>query len=316
MNTVRPRKWLMAALILLAGGIARLPLEHAFSKELQTHRLAEEKINLSLRDELGQSFFIAVIGGFRSLVASIVEVENLDAWQEQNWAKVDAAYTLCTRLQPREYHYWDFRAWMSSHNAFDYYLYEDMTRPGLQPWIRQNLVDHAIEVLKEGMEHLPNDYRLPRSLAMLMADFDKNRDANHFEASHWYHKAWELRPSLRFLRRNYVYNLARSPGHEIEAWPLLMEMYDSGPDPTSDRTATGMTLLVQLYPKVKAALPETILPEELTAKAPQILARENARLDREVQQRQRQADQLKELEATILKNRQGSPPTDPASPQR
>ena len=250
------RKWLIAALILLVGGIARLPLEHSFSKELQTHRLPEEKINLSLRDELGQSFFIAVIGGFRSLVASIVEVENLDAWQEQNWAKVDAAYTLCTRLQPREYHYWDFRAWMSSHNAFDYYLYEDMTRPGLQPWIRQNLVDHAIEVLKEGMEHLPNDYRLPRSLAMLMADFDKNRDANHFEASQWYHKAWELRPSLRFLRRNYVYNLARSPGHEIEAWPLLMEMYDSGPDPTSDRTATGMTLLVQLYPKVKAALPE------------------------------------------------------------
>ncbi len=205
---------------------------------------------------------------------------------------------------------------MSSHNAFDYYLYEDMTRPGLQPWIRQNLVDHAIKVLKEGMEHLPNDYRLPRSLAMLMADFDKNRDANHFEASQWYYKAWELRPSLRFLRRNYIYNLARSPGHEIEAWPLLMEMYDSGPDPTSDRTATGMTLLVQLYPKVKAALPETILPPELAAKAPQILARENARLDREVQQRQRQADQLKELEATILKNRQGSPPAGSASPKR
>ena len=316
MNTVRPRKWLIAALILLVGGIARLPLEHAFSKELQTHRLAEEKINLSLRDELGQSFFIAVIGGFRSLVASIVEVENLDSWQEQNWAKVDAAYSLCTRLQPREYHYWDFRAWMSSHNAFDYYLYEDMTRPGLQPWIRQNLVEHAIKVLKEGMEHLPNDYRLPRSLAMLMADFDKNRDANHFEASQWYYKAWELRPSLRFLRRNYIYNLARSPGHEIEAWPLLMEMYNSGPDPASDRTATGMTLLVQLYPKVKAALPETTLPPELAAKAPQILARENARLDREVQQRQRQADQLKELEATILENRQGSPPADSATQSR
>ena len=177
-------------------------------------------------------------------------------------------------------------------------------------------MEHANKVLKEGMEHLPNDYRLPRSLAMLMADSDKNRDANHFEASQWYYKAWELRPSLRFLRRNYIYNLARSPGHEIEAWPLLMEMYNSGPDPASDRTATGMTLLVQLYPKVKAALPETTLPPELAAKAPQILARENARLDREVQQRQRQADQVRELEATILKNRQGSTPAGAATQSR
>ena len=166
------------------------------------------------------------------------------------------------------------------------------------------------------MEHLPNDYRLPRSLAMLMADFDKNRDANHFEASQWYYKAWELRPSLRFLRRNYIYNLARSPGHEIEAWPLLMEMYDSGPDPTSDRTATGMTLLVQLYPKVKAALPATTLPPELTVKAPEILARENARLDRESQQRERQAQQLKALEEAVLKTRQDSRPAGPASPKR
>jgi len=304
MSAVRPLKWLYAFLILVAGGLIRLPLERAFSKELQERQLAEERLNLSLRDELGQSFFIAVLGGFRSLVASMIEIKNLDAWQQQNWAKVDASYAICTRLQPREYHYWDFRSWMSASNAFDYYRFEDQTRPGLQPWIRQNLIDHGIEVLVEGTRHLPKDYRLRRGIAILMADFDKNRDASFEEASAWYYKAWQLRPRLRYLWRNYVYNLARAPGHETEAWPLLLQMYASGPSADGDRTNTGNTLLVQLFPKIKALQPEATLPPELAAKAPAILADEQARQDREVRRRlKREADQ-KTLDEALLQQRQ------------
>ena len=64
MTTIRPLKWLLAVLFLLVSGLARLPMEHAFAKELKTAELSEERLNLSLRDELGQSFFIAVLGGF------------------------------------------------------------------------------------------------------------------------------------------------------------------------------------------------------------------------------------------------------------
>lgn len=301
MNAVRPRKWLCAVLILLLGGLARLPLEIAFARELYTRQLSGERLNLSLRDELGQSFFIAVLGGFRSLVASIIEMQNIDTWQQQNYAKVDAAYALCTRLQPREYHYWDFRSWMSAYNAYNYYKYEDLTRPGLQPWIRQNLVDHGIAVLKEGMKHLPDDYRLPRSLAMLASDFGRNRHANYEEAAFWYHKAWELRPSHRFLWRNYVYNLARAPGREADAWPLLLEMYESGPPPRGDRTPTGITLLARLYPIVKALRPGTTLPPDVAARLPEILAREQARLDREATHQKREQEELRAIEEAVLK---------------
>lgn len=300
MNAVRPRKWLYAALILLAGGAARLPLEQAFSRDLKTRGLAEERLNLSLRDELGQSFFIAVLGGFRSIVASVIELQSIEPWQKQNYARVDAAYALCTRLQPREFHYWDFRAWMSAYNAFDYYKYQDMTRPGLQPWIRQNLVDHAMEVLKEGMVHIPDDYRLPRALAMLMQDFEKNQHADYYEASQWFYKAWQLRPRHRFLWRFYIYNLAKAPGHEAEAWPLLLEMYNTGPAPTSDRTPTGITLLAALYPKVKAIQPDAALPPEVAADLPNILAREKARLDRETRSREKENRELEAIGNEIL----------------
>ena len=303
MNAVRPWKWLAAALLLSLGGLARLPLERAFARELQARQLAEAPFNLSLRDELGQSCFVAVLGGFRSLVASLIEIQNLDAWQRQEWPKVDAAYALCTRLQPREYHYWDFRAWMSSYNAFDYYKYEDQSRPGLQPWLRQNLVDHAIQVLQEGMKHLPSDYRLPRAIAMLASDFEKNQRADYLVASQWWHLAYSLRPAHRFLWRNYVYNLARAPGHELEAWPLLLDMYATGPDPASDRTPTAITLLVQLFPAVKQALPDAALPPEVAARVPAILAKEQARLERETQRRLRDQEAFRALEEAVLRQR-------------
>lgn len=305
MSSIRPRKWLYAAGVLLLGGLARLPMEYRFAAELQEQRLAEEKLNLSLRDELGQSLFIGVLGGFRSLVASLVEIGNIQAWQDQNYAKVDAAYSLCTKLQPRVWHYWDWRAWMKTHNAYDHYKYEDMSRPGLQPWIRQNLIDDGIAILKEGMKHLPDDYRLPRSIAWLMADFEKNQHANYYEAAQWYYKAWELRPQFRLLYRFYVYNLAKAPGHELEAWPLLLKLYHSGPidSGASDHTPTGETLLVHLFPKVKLQLPDAALPPALAARAPAIIAAEKARREAVERRLQRERAGEQAVEEALLKQK-------------
>lgn len=314
MTSIRPVKLLLALLVILAGGAARLPMERAFAMELKTAELSEERLNLSLRDELGQSFFIAVLGGFRSLIASLIELDNLDAWENHNYAKVDAAYALCTSLQPRGHHYWDFRAWMSSHNAFDYYKYQDLTRPGLKPWIRQNLIDHAITVLKDGMKHLPDDWRLPRSIAVLTLDFQKNQHADFHEGSQWYYQAWQLRPSYRMLWRNYVYNLAQAEGHELEAWPLLLEAYHSGTfnSPVGDHTPSIRTFMALLYDKVKAIRPETTLPPEFVLARNEILAKEKARQDKVSQRRAKDEAELKEMENTFLKKR---PPPPVAAPR-
>ncbi len=302
MSSIRPIKILFAALLLLGCGLVRLPLEHAFAKELKTAELSEPQLNLSLRDELGQSFFIAVLGGFRSVVASLIEIENMDAWHQQNFAKVDAAYALCTKLQPREYHYWDFRAWMSAYNAFDHYKYEDLTRPGLKPWIHQNLIDHAIAVLKEGMIHIPDNYHLPQSIAMLTANFEKNQHANYYEASQWYYKAWQIRPERRFLWRNYVYNLAKAPGHELAAWPLLMEAYQSGPFnlPENDHTPSIRTHMASIFPVVKAALPDAVLPPDVAAEFNTLIEKEKARLERNRIRRERETRELKTMEDELL----------------
>ena len=314
MTAIRPAKWLLAAFLLLTGGLIRLPLEQAFSKDLERERLSEARLNLSLRQELGQSTFIAVLGGFRSLVASVVEIQAIKPWQQQNYAKVEASYALCTTLQPRNWRYWDWRAWMSSHNAFEYYTWEDLSRPGLKPQLRQNLIDHAIKVLKNGMEHLPLDFRLPYAIARLTADFRKNQQADHYEAAQWYLKAFQLYTDFqlsrgrfphRFLYRAYVYELAKAPGHELEAWRLLVEMFNSGPinDSKSDRTKTGMTLMVTLFPTIKTLQPDTVMPPELVPEASRILAEEAARREKVRSQRAKEEAEIKALEDAILLNK-------------
>ena len=161
-------------------------------------------------------------------------------------------------------------------------------------------------VLKEGMTHLPVRYELPYAIARLTADLRKNQHADHYEASQWYSKALALRPTYRFLYRASVYELAKAPGHEQEAWKLLLEMFNSGPvkDSKSDRTNTGMTLMVTLFPKIKALQPDTVLPAELAAEAARILKEEALRQEKAKIQKAREESEIKAMEEEVLRKKQ------------
>ncbi|MES2707561.1 MAG: hypothetical protein V4726_13270 [Verrucomicrobiota bacterium] len=270
MPSVRPVKILLAAAILTAGGALRMPLEKNFSAELSARHLAEEPLKLSLREQLGQSVFIAVLGGFRSLVASVVELENLTAWQQGNWAKVEAAYRLCCQLQPREYHYWDFQAEANFPEAYEEFGYRDRVRSDVESWEKQKYVDRSVAVRKEALRYLPNESRLMWKLATTAQD-PRNRNFSNEEAAYWFKRAYEAYPRRRFLWWAHVYCIARIPGRELEAWPMLLDMYNSGPQLNSERTATGTFLLVKIFPAVKKLKPDAELPPEVAAKAMGIL---------------------------------------------
>ena len=72
--TIRWKKIALAFAVIVAGGAARLPVEQRHMESLRAQNLQERPLGLSLRDDLGQSLFIATLGGFRSPVASIMEL--------------------------------------------------------------------------------------------------------------------------------------------------------------------------------------------------------------------------------------------------
>lgn len=266
MPSIRPIKLLVAFAVIVAGGAARMSLERDFSRDLLERRLVEEPLNLSLREQVGQSAFIALLGGFRSLVASFVELESLTAREEGDWAKVEAAYALCTQLQPREYHYWDFRAQASFPEAYEDFYYRDHVKGAIDGWLQQKYVDRSIEVQKEGLRHLPEESRLMWAIARTCQDFPRNKKASYEEAAYWFKKSYDTNPKRWYLRNSWIYCLARdrqNPERVMEAWPLLLDMYNSGEPPQGERTPTGSYLLAKIFPFVKARKPAVELPPDL-----------------------------------------------------
>ena len=258
---VRWKSSLIALLIVVAGGVLRLPLEQRYTEGLRKQKLLEEPLNVSMRDKLGQTFFIAVLGGFRSVVASLVELKAFTAWQHSNWGVVDEHYAVCTALQPREYHYWEFRAHHLADNARDYYLWDSMLSEASRHALAQQYVEKGMNVLREGLTWLPDNWKLWDRLAWYssMPYTDK---PDHAAAAEYYAKAFEFN-GLKFLWRSHVYQVARVPGREREAWDKLMALYSS-PD-SLDRTPTVEIELINLYvaKRLFERFPELKLPEPL-----------------------------------------------------
>ncbi|HWB01869.1 MAG TPA: hypothetical protein VG796_02520 [Verrucomicrobiales bacterium] len=256
---IRWKSFVIALLIIIAGGVVRLPLEQAYTKEMRKQQLLETPLNLSMRDELGQTFFIAVLGGFRSAVASIMELKSITAWQNSNWGVVDQYYSICTRLQPREEHYWESRAWHLAANARDTYLWDSMLSETGRHAQGQQYVEKGMDVIREGLRYLPESWKLWDRLGWY-ASMPYNEKPDHAAAAEAYAKAAALPGGRRFLWRMHVYEVAKIPGREREAWDKLLALYNSGDD--LDHTISVDAELLLLHPKLPRE-PGTALPERL-----------------------------------------------------
>lgn len=259
--SVRWKSLLLALMVIVTGGAARLPFEQGYTKALQEEKLLEKPLDLSMRDQLGQTFFIAVLGGFRSVVASLVELQTITPWQYSNWGVVDELYSVCTTLQPREEHYWEQRAWHLACNARDSYRYDSTLTGANRNRMGQAYVEKGLHVLREGLARNPESWKLWDRLADYSAN-PWNLQPDFTVAADCYQKAWEL-SGRRFYYRLGILKLARVPGREREAWDALTALY-AGKDRFDRSPSVEIELLYQFIGrKIYERYPEAKLPESL-----------------------------------------------------
>ena len=259
--SIRWKSLLLALTVIVAGGFVRLPMEQRYTAELQRQGLLEKPMQLSMRDQLGQTFFIAVLGGFRSVVASLVELQTITPWQYSNWGVVDELYSVCTTLQPREEHYWEQRAWHLACNARDSYRYDSTLSEANRRMLGQQYVEKGLAVLRDGLTRRPESWKLWDRLAEYSAN-TWNERPDFAAAAQSYQKAWEL-SGRRFYYRLGVLKLARIPEREREAWDALMGLYTSGIE--FDRSpSVEIELLYQFIGRrIYERYPQAKLPEAL-----------------------------------------------------
>ena len=233
--------------VLVLGAI-RVPIEHALSQSHRESHFRAVDFNLDLRDELGQSGFVAALSGFRSLVADALFIQAHVAWERTEWGRVLLLFRRVTTLQPRAVLFWDMAAWHMAWNASTAAL-NDPTQPrqALRMKAAREYFQLGKDFLERGIRNNPERPELYEAMARLYRD----KYEDHERASEFFDKAAALPGAHGYAKRFAAYELAQCPGREPEAYAHLRALYDLG---EQERLPTLLRRLKEL--EIKLEIPQ------------------------------------------------------------
>jgi hypothetical protein len=239
----------------LAFGAARLPLEHGLLEEYRALHFQGVDFNLSLRENLGQSVFIAALSGFRSIVADGLFIQAEAAWENTEWGRVLLLFRQATTLQPRSVLFWDTGAWHMAWNASAAALNDQkIPRQALRVKAAREYYEIGKDFLERGIRFNPDKPQLYESLARLY----QQKYNDHLRASETYAQAAQRPGAPSYDKRFAAYELSYCPGHEREAYEELRRIYDTG---EREHLPTLIARLKALEEKLNVPAGQRIPPE-------------------------------------------------------
>ncbi|MEO8206394.1 MAG: hypothetical protein ABI615_09455 [Chthoniobacterales bacterium] len=210
-------------LIFVFGGL-RTPYEISLQKAESKARFKTEALNLSLREKIGQTSFLAALSGFRSLVAAFLWIDAHNAWERTEWGRMAGIFDTVTRLQPHSILYWDMSAWHMAWNATAAVRDDTKQAPLLRERTIRQYYDLGKNFLERGISNNPDEYFLYERLGNL----ERDKYGDHCAAAAAFAKAATFPQAPEYVKRFAVYELTQCPGKEREAYQKLRELYDHG----------------------------------------------------------------------------------------
>lgn len=181
-------------------------------------------LTLDLREKIGQSAFIAVLGGFRSVIADLLFIDAYSAWERTDWTNLLLRLRQATELQPHAILFWEIAGWHMAWNAGTAALEDDSKSPAARRRLQHEYIELGKDFLVRGSAHNPDDPKLYEALARLYRDklHDHARAAENFDiASH-------LSGHASYDERFSAYELSLCEGREREAYDRLRGLYQRG----------------------------------------------------------------------------------------
>jgi hypothetical protein len=216
----------LVALMLVAFGAIRVPIESALTIEHRSAYFHETQLGLDLREQVGQLGFLAALSGFRSLVGDVVFIQAHVAWERTEWGRVLLLFREATTLQPRAILFWDMAAWHMAWNA-SVAAMNDPSQPNesLRRRAQHQYIELGKDFLVRGIRNNPDRPQLYESLARLY----KDKLNSHAAAARLYAQAARLPGASEYDERFAAYELSYLPGQERAAYNPLLGLYWRGP---------------------------------------------------------------------------------------
>ncbi|MGA3171533.1 MAG: hypothetical protein ABSE62_11020 [Chthoniobacteraceae bacterium] len=225
---LKERPWFRGAVIaavLLIFGAVKLPIEVRLNEDYRDAFFHGAKLNLSLRQRIGQIGFLAALGGFRALVADGLWIQAHIDWTQTAWGKMLFIFNNVTALQPRNIMFWDMSAWHMAYNASAAAL-QDTTQPRMALRLKHQHEYFLIgkDLLERGIANNPDRYKLYESLG----NIERDKLMDHCAAAVQFAKAAQFSDAPDYERRFAAYELSYCPGHERESYEKLLALYKIG----------------------------------------------------------------------------------------
>lgn len=253
------KRFLLPFVIVAGFGLAKLHFEQQLTDAHRAAFFHGARLNLGLRQQIGQVGFLAALSGFRSVVADLIWIQAHAAWANTQWARMALLLNNATALQPRNLMFWDMAAWHMAWNA-SVAAIDDTRQPrmALRVKAQREYFELGKDFLVRGLENNPDRYVLHDRLALLYRE--KLKDSCSAAAE--YEKAASFPDAPEYEKRFAAYALAECPGHEREAYQRLLALYNMG---DRERMPTLLKKLKELQEKLDIPPAERV---EINVEAP------------------------------------------------
>ena len=202
--------------------LAFVPLK--LKMEAACDRIAPGSLSIGLREQIGQSAFIAVLGGFRSVIADLLFIDAYSAWERTDWTYLLLRLRQATELQPRAILFWEMAGWHMAWNAGTAALEDDSKSPAARRRLQHDYLELGKDFLVRGIAHNPEKPQLYEALARLYRD----KFHDHAGAAENFEKASHLPDHASYDERFSAYELSYCEGREREAYDRLRTLYQRG----------------------------------------------------------------------------------------
>ena len=215
----------MAAVLLVFGAV-RLPIETRLNEEYRAAFFHGAKLNLGLRQQIGQLGFLAALGGFRALVADGLWIQAHIDWTRTEWGRMLFLFNNVTALQPRNIMFWEMSAWHMAYNA-SVAAIEDTRQPRVALRLKHQHEYFLIgkDLLERGIaEQSRTATTSTRAWAMFCATSSRIIAPPRSSSA----RPRNSRMPPTYEPRFAAYELSYCPGHDREAYNELLRLYQHG----------------------------------------------------------------------------------------
>jgi len=219
------RRNLIAILMVGFAGALLLPWQAKLQHESQDAHFRTIPLNLTLREQIGQSGFLAALSGFRAPLAAFLWIDAHSAWEKTEWGRMAGLFNTVTTLQPHSLLYWDIAAWHMAWNA-SVAAFQDAKQKSevLRERARRQYIDLGRDFLERGIRNNPDNYLLYERLGILLRD----KLEDHNAAADAFTKAASFPDAPIYIGRFAAYEMEKVPGREREAYDRLLTLYRQG----------------------------------------------------------------------------------------